>query len=101
MFVEILLKPLTNNPCTHCGKPDWCYSSGEPSVCNRDQPPTTGWETTSKADKDGKTYYAHPPEKKATRPRQTRYWEYPARDSFPLVRVVGFNDGKGGKCNWY
>jgi hypothetical protein len=101
VFVEILLKPLTTNPCTHCGKPDWCYSSGELSVCNRDQLPTTGWEIISKADKDGKTYYAYPPEKKATRPRQTRYWEYPARDGSLLVRVVGFNEGKGGKCNWY
>jgi len=100
VFVEILLKPLTTNPCTHSGKPDWCYSSDEPSVCNCDQPPTTCWETTSKADKDGKTYYTHPPEKKATRPRQTRYWEYPARDGSPLVRVVRFNDGKGGKRNW-
>ena len=71
------------------------------SVCNRDQPPTTGCETTSKADKDGKTYYAHPPEKKATCPRQTRYWEYPARDGSSLMRVVRFNDGKGGKRNWH
>ena len=44
------------NPCTHCAKPDWCYSSRELSVCNPDQPRATGWETTSKADKDGKTY---------------------------------------------
>jgi len=35
-------------------------------VCNGDQPPTTGWETTSKADKDGKTYYVGLLEKKAT-----------------------------------
>ncbi|MEG3959013.1 hypothetical protein [Microcoleus sp. herbarium2] len=54
------------NPCTHCGKPDWCYYSGELSVCNGDHRPTTGWKTTSKAHKDGKTYYADPQEKKTT-----------------------------------
>jgi len=67
------------------------YSSGELSLCNSDQPPATGWETTSKADKDGKTYYAPPQEKKAARPRQTRYWEYPACNGSPLVRVVRFD----------
>ena len=68
---------------------------------NSDQPPATGWETPSKADKDGKTYYTPPQEKKATRPRQTRYWEYPACHGSPLVRVVQFDDGKGGKPNWH
>jgi hypothetical protein len=33
--------------------------------------------------------------KKTIRPRQTRYWEYPARDGSPLVRVVRFDDGEG------
>ncbi len=23
------------NPCPHCGKPDWCYSIGEFTVCDR------------------------------------------------------------------
>ncbi len=95
-----LVKVSKSNPCPHCGKPDWCYSIGELSVCNRDQPPATGWEATSKADKDGKIYYARPQEKKAIRPRQTRYWEYPARDGSPLVRVVRFDDGQGGKPDW-
>lgn len=85
------------SPCPHCGKPDWCYFIGELSVCNREQPPATGWEATSKADKDGKIYYAPIQQKKAIRPKQTRYWEYPARDGSPLVRVVRFDDGKGGK----
>ncbi|MEG5032806.1 DUF3987 domain-containing protein [Microcoleus sp. AT3-D2] len=92
-----LVKVSKSNPCPHCGKPDWCYSIGELSVCNRDQPPADGWEATSKADKDGKIFYARPQEKKAIRPRQTRYWEYPARDGSPLARVVRFDDGKGGK----
>jgi len=92
-----LLRVSKASPCLHCGKPDWCYSIGELSVCNRDQPPAPGWEATSKTDKDGKIYYAPIQQKKAIRPRQTRYWEYPARDGSPLVRVVRFDDGKGGK----
>jgi CRISPR-associated protein Cmr3 len=95
------LVPVTkSNPCPHCGKPDWCYSIGELSICNRDQPPATGWEATSKTDKNGKIYYAPIQQKKAIRPRQTRYWEYPARDGSPLVRVVRFDDGEGGEPKW-
>jgi len=92
-----LIRVTKDNPCAHCGKPDWCYRIGNLSVCNREQPPATGWEATSKADKEGKLFYAPVQEKKAIRPRQTRYWEYPARDGSPLVRVVRFDDGKGGK----
>ena len=93
------LVPVTEaNPCPHCGKPDWCYSIGELTACNRPQyPPAAGWEVTSKTDKDGTPFYAPIREKKTIRPRQTRYWEYPARDGSPLVRVVRFDDGKGGK----
>ncbi|MEG4626331.1 DUF3987 domain-containing protein [Microcoleus sp. w1-18aA5] len=92
------LIPVTKaNPCPHCGKPDWCYSIGELSVCKREQPPATGWEATSKADKDGHVYYARPQEKKAIRPRGTRYWVYNDRNGSPLIRVVRFDDGKGGK----
>jgi putative DNA primase/helicase len=47
-----------SEPCPHCGKPDWCYSIGELSVCNRDAEPAQGWETTSKRDRDGHTFYA-------------------------------------------
>jgi putative DNA primase/helicase len=93
-------KPLQvskENPCPHCGKPDWCYSIGELSVCNRDQPPATGWEATSKADKDGHFYYAPVQKKKAIRPAQTRYWEYPDRDGSPLVRVRRIDNGKNHK----
>jgi hypothetical protein len=25
------------NACPHCGKPDWCYSIEEFTVCNRDR----------------------------------------------------------------
>jgi putative DNA primase/helicase len=93
-------KPLQvskENPCPHCGKPDWCYSIGELSVCNRDQPPATGWEATSKADKDGHFYYAPVQKKKAIRPAQTRYWEYPDRNGSPLVRVRRIDNGKNHK----
>jgi len=92
-----LVKVSKTNPCPHCGKPDWCYSIGELSVCNRDQPPATGWEATSKTDKDGKIYYARPQEKKPVRPAQTRYWEYPNRDGSPLVRVKRIDYGDGSK----
>ena len=91
-----LLRVTKTSPCLHCGKPDWCYLIGNLSVCNRDQPPATGWEATSKADEDGHFYYAPVQEKKAIRPAQTRHWEYPDRDGSPLVRVrrVDFGDGR-------
>jgi hypothetical protein len=94
-----LVRATKSNPCPHCGKPDWCYSIGELSVCNRDQSPATGWEGTSKTDKDGKIYYARPQEKKPVRPAQTRYWEYPDRDGSPLIRVrrIDFGDGVTNK----
>ncbi|MBE9119325.1 DUF3987 domain-containing protein [Tychonema sp. LEGE 07199] len=94
-----LLRASKTSPCPHCGKPDWCYFIGELSVCNRDQPPATGWEATSKADKDGKIYYAPIQQKKSIRPRKTRYWEYFTRDGLPLVRVVRFDNGEG-KTDW-
>jgi len=91
-----LIRVTASNPCLHCGKPDWCYSIGELSVCNRDQPPATGWEATSKSDADGHFFYAPIQPKKPIRPAQTRYWEYPARDGSPLVRVrrIDFGDGR-------
>jgi putative DNA primase/helicase len=91
-----LIRVTKDNPCLHCGKPDWCYSIGNLSVCNRDQPPATGWEPTTKSDQDGHRYYAPVQEKKAIRPAQTRYWEYADRDGSPLVRVrrIDFGDGR-------
>ncbi|XZN92773.1 MAG: DUF3987 domain-containing protein [Microcoleus sp.] len=95
-----LVRATKGNQCPHCNKTDWCYFIGELSVCNRDQPPATGWEATSKTDKDGHYFYARPQEKKAIRPRQTRYWTYSDRAGNPLVRVVRFDDGEGSKANW-
>jgi Protein of unknown function (DUF3987) len=99
-FASAFSRVSKDNPCPHCGKPDWCYFIGELSVCNRDQPPAIGWEATSKTDKEGKLYYAPVQEKKAVRPAQTRYWEYPDRNGSPLVRVARIDDGKGGKKIW-
>lgn len=88
------------NRCPHCGKHDWCYSIGELSVCSRDNEPAPGWEATSKADKEGHVFYARPQEKKPARPKQTRYFPYPARDDSQLVRVVRVDDGTGKKKIW-
>jgi putative DNA primase/helicase len=96
-FAVKALEVSKENLCPHCGKPDWCYGIGELSVCNRDQPPATGWEVTSKADKDGHFYYAPVQKKKAIRPAQTRYWEYPDRNGSPLVRVRRIDNGKNHK----
>ncbi|MCU0545884.1 MAG: DUF3987 domain-containing protein [Oscillatoriaceae cyanobacterium Prado104] len=107
-FASKLARVSKTNPCPHCGKPDWCYGIGNLSVCKRQSPPASGWEATSKCDAEGTPYYAPIQEKKAIRPRQTRYWEYPARDGSPLVRVkrIDFGDGQrqisqeswDGKC---
>jgi putative DNA primase/helicase len=85
------------NPCPHCGKPDWCYSIGELSVCNRENPPADGWVATTKTDSEGKLYYAPIQEPKDIRPAQTRYWEYPGRDGSKLVQVKRVDDGDGNK----
>jgi len=95
-----LLTASKSNPCPHCGKPDWCYSVGELSVCNRDQPPALGWEETSKTDRDGHKFYAPNQEKKPIRPYQERYFKYPDRDGKPLVIVERIDDGKGKKKIW-
>ncbi len=98
MITENLQQVTKHNPCPHCEKPDWCYFLGELSVCKRDAEPAPGWKMTSKQDKEGSYYYA--PEdktKKATRPNQTRTWEYPDRERNSLVRVIRIDDGSGGK----
>ncbi len=85
------------NPCPHCGKPDYCYRLEPLSVCNRDHPPAPGWYKTSKTDKGGHYYYAPINEKKSPRPKQKRVWEYPDRNGNRLVRVIRLDDGEGGK----
>lgn len=93
-----LIRVSKDNPCPHCGKPDWCYFLGELSVCNRNHEPAQGWYKTTKTDSKGKFYYApEQPKKKKVRPKQTRYWKYPSRDGSPLIQVVRIDDGEGGK----
>lgn len=87
-------------PCRHCGKGDWCYRLGDLDVCNRQDPPAPGWIQTNKTDKDGKFFYAPATEEKPARPKQTRHWEYPARDGSKLVRVCRIDDGQGKKKIW-
>ncbi|WP_293125529.1 DUF5906 domain-containing protein [Microcoleus sp. bin38.metabat.b11b12b14.051] len=60
------------NPCPHCGKPDWCYFIGELSVCNRENPPAEGWVATKKTNSEGRLYYAPIQERKEVRAAQTR-----------------------------
>lgn len=92
-----LIHASKSTPCPHCGKPDWCYFIGELSVCKRGNPPAMGWQSTGKTDKDNSPYYAPISEKKSPRERQVRFWEYPARDGSPLVRVRREDDGNGNK----
>jgi len=89
-----------NRPCPHCGKPDWCYFIGDLSVCNREQPPATDWEATSKKDAEGRTFYAPKQEKKSIRSPQVRCFWYPNRDELPFVLVERSDDGYGKKKIW-
>lgn len=86
------------NPCPHCGKPDWCYSLDNLSVCKRDAEPAQGWYKTTKCDSEGTYYYAVEQPKKKARPKGTRYWVYTeAFTKKPLVMVCRTDDGEGGK----
>jgi len=99
---EKSLVPVTkNNPCPHCGKPNWCYSVGDLSVCKRNHDPAPGWYKTDKSDSEGHPYYAPVKEKetwaKPPRPAKTTHYYYPDRDSNPLIRVVRKDEGNGKK----
>lgn len=99
IITENLQRVTEQNPCPHCGKPDWCYSLGVLSVCKRDYSEAApGWRLTSKRDADGGRFFA-PIEKqhKAIKPKQKRIWEYPNREGNSLVRVIRVDDGKGSK----
>lgn len=82
------------NPCPHCSKPDWCYSIGELTVCNRDAEPATGWERTSKTDRNGKPYYAPATAKKSPRPQGKKEYIYTDTAGNPLIKVTVIRPGK-------
>ncbi|WP_256872051.1 VapE domain-containing protein [Nostoc sp. TCL26-01] len=82
------------NPCPHCGKTDWCYSIGELTVCNRDAEPATGWERTTKTDRNGKPYYAPATAKKSPRPQGREEYIYTDTAGNPLIKVVVIRPGK-------
>jgi 5S rRNA maturation endonuclease (ribonuclease M5) len=83
-----------NNPCPHCGKPDWCYmytaeDGNLLSVCNRDYEPAPGWEKSTKLDSQGKPIYYLKKEIKfsAYKEEKTQYFLYPPLASGVRVRV--------------
>lgn len=84
-------------PCIHCGKPDWCYRLGALTVCKRGAEPATGWEKTSKSDKESTPYYAPTQPKKSIRSANKQEFFYPDRKGIPLVKVLRIDDGQGKK----
>jgi hypothetical protein len=83
-----------NNPCPHCGKPDWCYmytaeDGNLLSVCNRDAEPAPGWEKSNKVDSQGKPIYYLKKETKFSeyKKEQIQYFLYPPLASGMRVRV--------------
>lgn len=85
--VKAITEVTKNEPCKHCGKPDWCYRIGELEVCKRGIEPADGWEKTTKADKEGALYYAVKQIKKAPRPEGKREFIYRDRQGNNLVQV--------------
>lgn len=100
MSLGLASKPMEvtlHSPCPHCGKPDWCYSIGELTVCNRDAQPASSWEQTSKTDRNGKPYYAPVLHQKPPRPQGKKEYIYYDRSGQPLVKVTRIDDGNGKK----
>ena len=94
-------RPVTSdNKCPHCGKADWCYFVGNLSVCKREFEPASGWQKTSKQDKEGTFFYAPTQPKKKFRPKQKREHVYQSRDDKPLAKVHRIDDGNGKKRIW-
>jgi len=89
-----------DQPCPHCGKPDWCYRLGDLSVCKRGVEPADGWFKTTKTDKEGSFYYAPIQIYKQTRPKSKKEFFYSDRDNRPLVKVLRIDDGQGNR-NFY
>lgn len=85
--VKSITEVTKNEPCNHCGKPDWCYRIGELEVCKRGVEPADGWEKTTKADKEGAIYYAVKHIKKAPRVPGKKEYLYYGRGGEKLVKV--------------
>jgi Protein of unknown function (DUF3987) len=90
------------NPCPHCGKPDWCYSIGDLSVCNRDHEPANGWTKTKGLDSNGKPYYAlieSQVKKESAKPTivKTTIYPYLSRTGEELVQVIRQDLSNGKK----
>lgn len=67
------------------------------TACKRGADPATGWEVTSKTDKEGTPYYAPATPKKAIRAKSRKEYFYPDRNGEPLIKVVRIDDGNGKK----
>lgn len=99
-----------SNPCPVCGrtKDGDCRIShdGNMVLCHQNfdhdrtqQPDLWHCNGTSSDNRCG-VYVFKEPTTKSIRPKQTRYWEYPARDGSRLVRVCREDDGAGNKKMW-
>ena len=87
MIASEQLKRVTkDNPCPHCGKPDWCYSLGELTVCKRGFDPATGWIKTSKTDKDGDYFCA--PERPDSSFTRNSYSPRPSSPQPPTIELA-------------
>jgi len=94
---QTIVSASKGNPCPHCDKPDWCYSLGNLTVCKRDREPASGWQSTSKTDREGTPYYARITPKKEVRAKGKTEFIYRLRDGQPLVKVTRSDDGDGHK----
>ncbi|MEG5173232.1 DUF3987 domain-containing protein [Microcoleus sp. B3-D7] len=99
-----------SNPCPVCGrtKDGDCRIShdGKMVLCHQNfdhaktqQPDVWHFDGASSDNRCG-VYVFKEPTTKSIRPKQTRYWEYPARDGSRLVRVGRQDDGAGKKRIW-
>jgi len=99
-----------DEPCRHCGKPDWCYRipNSPLEVCKRpglwvSGEPAKGYFKTSKMDNDGanSAYFLAPiSQQKQPRPKQRREWYYENKSGEIVVKVVRVDDGNGEKKIW-
>lgn len=91
LYMKTIKEANKNNPCPHCGKPDWCYFfENGASVCNRGSI-ALGWIDSGKTDKNESAILY--PEEWAGKPPKptvvyTQEWIYHDRQNQPLVKVI-------------